>query len=66
MSKLLTNRLHMVLPTLISHLQIVFDQNRDIHDNILIAYEIVTTLQEKKKAYYIGLHDYKIRYEKIL
>lgn len=43
-SKLLANRLRECLPKVISPLWIAFVPNRDIHDNVLIAYETFSTL----------------------
>lgn len=42
-SKLLANRLKEFLPQITFPLQSVFIFNRDIHDNILTAYEILST-----------------------
>lgn len=47
-SKLLTNRLHMVLSKLISPKQSIFVLSKDIHDYNLIIHEIFTTFLRKR------------------
>lgn len=47
-SKILANRLKHVLPKIISPLQGVFIQGRDIHDNILVAHAILNSIFKKR------------------
>lgn len=49
-SKLLANRLRLVLLKIISSISIVFIRNRDIHDNVLIAYVILSIFNKEEKA----------------
>lgn len=48
-SKLVADRLCLVLRKFIAALQYAFIQNRDIHDNILIASEILSTFSKHRK-----------------
>lgn len=62
--KILANRLGMVILKLISSLRSAFDPNRVIHDNVLVAHEILSMLLRKcKKRGYIAV---KIDIENIL
>lgn len=47
-SKILINRLKIVLPKIISPLQDAFVQGRDIHDNILVAHELLSSFSRRK------------------
>lgn len=58
-SKLLNNRLRTILPIIISPPQSEFILNGDIHNNILIAHEILTTsLKERTKGVYMPIKLY--------
>lgn len=48
--KRLANRLHTIISKLISPLQGAFVPNKGIHDNILIAHEILFALKKKYKG----------------
>lgn len=48
-STLLANRLRVILPTIISSLQNNFVSNTDIHNNILVAHQIISTFAIKRK-----------------
>lgn len=48
--KIMTNRLNSVLYKIISSLQSVFVQGRSIHDNVLIADEILYSFQDGTKT----------------
>lgn len=58
-SKILTNRLKVILSKIISLLQGAFVPGRDIHDNILVAHEILNSFSKKKNK-----HGYKIGHGK--
>lgn len=47
-SKVLTNRLKMILPEIISDTQSAFVPSRLISDNILVAYGLIHYLKQKK------------------
>lgn len=66
-SKLLANRLWTVLPKIISPFQSAFISQRDIHDNLLIAHEILSTFSKKRtKVGYMAIKlDMKKAYDRI-
>ena len=47
-SKVMPNRLKVILPRIISDSQCAFVKNRFIIDNVLIAYELIHTLKNKR------------------
>ena len=49
-SKVLANRLKVILPSIISKSQSGLVQNTHISDNILIAYELVHALKSKRSS----------------
>lgn len=49
-SKILTNRLRMNLPKIISSLHSTFVAKRVIHNNMLIAHEVLSTFNRNGKA----------------
>lgn len=55
-SALLTNRLKKILPKLTSSSQSAFVPSRDIHDNILITHEILSTFSKNlPKGRYLAI-----------
>lgn len=50
-SKVLANRLKLVLPKIVSPLQGAFIKSWEIHDNILVAHEILNSFSKKKYGY---------------
>lgn len=54
-SKILANRLRVILPDLISHNQAAFLQDRQIHDNIIIAHEVFHYLKMKRSGKDFGM-----------
>lgn len=68
LSKLLANQLRTILPKIISPLQSAFVPQRDIHDNILIAHEILSMfffLNRTKVGYKTIKLDMKKAYVKL-
>lgn len=60
--KLLANRLRTVLPKIISPLQSAFATNKDIHDDIFIAHEILTTFSKNHaKGGYMAIKSWPIK-----
>ena len=49
-SKVMENRLNHILPLIISEEQSIFVEGRQIMDNILLAHEMIHSLQSQKKA----------------
>ena len=49
-AKVITNRLKLILPNIISHNQSAFVPGRMISDNVLLAYELTHYLQNKRSG----------------
>ena len=56
-SKVLANRLKKVLPHIISYFQSAFQSDKEIFDNILVAFELLHHMKRKKlgKTGHMGL-----------
>lgn len=59
---MISNRLKIVLQSVISESQSAFVPGRLITDNVLVAYELFHYLRKKKKGV-IGIYGYEIRCE---
>ena len=64
-SKVITNRLKLLLPSLISQEQAGFMEGRQIMDNIIQAHEIIHTLKLQKKGGMLIQMDLAKAYDKI-
>lgn len=49
-AKVLSNRLQVILPDIISENQSAFVPNRNITDNVLVAFEMLHYMKQKKKG----------------